>query len=65
MGLTEKELRQYLQFQMMRFAEYKYELGLAMGHDPLDFFSMDELVNIYIRRHGQDLHNAWFKDNKE
>ena len=62
MGLTENELEWYLRWQLTKFSEWKFDLGYQMGRNPLDFFTMDELISIFITRHGRDLHTQFFDE---
>ena len=60
-SLSQDELKAYLEFQLTKFADWKYLLGCKMECDPLNYFSLDELITTYINRHGQELHEEWYK----
>lgn len=58
--ITTEELRDYLMFQMGKFHDWVWSMGMDTGINMRDFFSDDELVTIFIGRYAQDLRKEFY-----
>ena len=64
MGLNQKELKEYLQAQIKSFNDWIWCFGIDTGLNLREYFSENELWEIWIHRHAKAFHDEYFKEKE-
>lgn len=50
----------YLDAQLRAIDEFKWELGVKLGHDPLNDYTINEIAFMWIELYAADFREKWY-----
>lgn len=53
------EFTEYLRQQLHEIEKFKYTLGIEMGRDPLEVYSMNEIALMWITLYAAEFRKHW------